>query len=530
NELNLEKLGTEYKEVFQHSLMQKFPYNLETFKQSEFSYNLTLKELVRGFSAIDKQGLLEKIGRFNFTFYYIKNTISDDKSDGDVIKYPYKSFNSANRRAWLKKFGGVKIFRDDFRVRPYGENGEDWLKLGERQARSPQGAGQRLGAYRIRPNQISGTISISRITNVNFQDKSGREGIQENDTFDLFKVIVTEIIALFERDRNTIMFALSELNKKRDKDAEEKRKVQEIAETILKEEVKSKENQQKKNTGEKKESSPSEVEVLLAKRAKAQEEEIEDKESELRLLRSLASTGLIVASFAHELRSIRNLLVARTDDLTISLDKTIDKNLLKNLPEEWNPYEMLKMMREQDVKIKHWLDYSLSALRKDKRKRTNLDISYYFEAFKSNWTGALSTRRTEIKLVNNLHDAVVFRAFTIDMDTIFNNLLANSLDAFMLRKDNMPRIVTITWGTKGEHLSIIYEDTGVGLSKDFKNPDDIFLPFVTSKRDKKGNEIGTGMGMYLVKMVIEEYNGSVNLMSTDIGFKIKLSLPLRRQQ
>jgi len=38
------------------------------------------------------------------------------------------------------------------------------------------------------------------------------------------------------------------------------------------------------------------------------------------------------------------------------------------------------------------------------------------------------------------------------------------------------------------------------------------------------------MGMYLVKMVIEEYNGSVNLMSTDIGFKIKLNLPLRKQQ
>jgi len=532
NELNLDKLETDYKEIFQNPLMQKFPYDLETFKQPEFIYNITLKELVKGFSDIDKQGLLDKIGQFGFTFYYIKNTISDDKSDGDIKKYPYKNFNSANRRAWLKKFGGVKIFRDDFRVRPYGENGEDWLKLGERQGRSPQGAGQRLGAYRIRPNQISGTINISRVTNVNFQDKSGREGIQENDTFDLFKVIIIEIIALFEKDRNTIMYALSKLHK----DEEEKRKAQEIAEAILKQqEDELKENQPRRDgnffpiENTKKESSPSETEVLLAKHAKAQEEEIEEKESELRLLRSLASTGLIVASFAHELRGIRSLLVARTDDLKISLEKTIDKNLLKSVPEEWNPYEMLKMMREQDVKIKHWLDYSLSALRKDKRKRTNLDVTRYFELFKSNWTSALSTRRTEIKLVDKLSEAISFRAFAIDMDTIFNNLLANSLDAFKLRKDNTPRVITINWSKEGELLSIIYEDTGVGLSKDFKTPDDIFLPFVTSKRDRKGNEIGTGMGMYLVKMVVEEYNGSVNLMPTNIGFKIKITLPLRKQ-
>ena len=186
-------------------------------------------------------------------------------------------------------------------------------------------------------------------------------------------------------------------------------------------------------------------------------------------------------------------------------------------------------MREQDSHIIHWLDYSLSALKKDKRKRTNLDVSHYFEIFKSNWTKALSSQKTIIKLTKKLNDIITIRAFTIDFDTVFNNLLANSLDAFKLRKDNTPREITITWSKECERLCIIYEDTGVGLSKDFKNPEDIFLPFETSKRDKKGNAIGTGMGMYLVKLVIEDYNGYVELMSAEIGFKIKISLPLRKQ-
>ena len=105
-------------------------------------------------------------------------------------KYPFKYISSASRKKWLTKFQGVKIFRDDFRIRPYGEDGNDWLNLGERQAKSPAAVGRGDGSYKIRPNQISGSINISRIANESFQDKSGREGIQENDAFNVFKEII----------------------------------------------------------------------------------------------------------------------------------------------------------------------------------------------------------------------------------------------------------------------------------------------------------------------------------------------------
>jgi len=201
NELNEKLLEQDYKELFEMKAMKDFPYRLNDFKartvELETSLNTILSEDI-------DQELIDQIGSFDFTFYYLKNSISDDKSEGDIKKYPYRNFNSSNRRAWLKKFGGVKIFRDDFRIRPYGENGEDWLKLGERQAQSPGGAGQKMGGYRIRPNQVSGTINISRISNQNLQDKSGREGLQENEVFDLFKNLLLNIILFFEIDRNTV--------------------------------------------------------------------------------------------------------------------------------------------------------------------------------------------------------------------------------------------------------------------------------------------------------------------------------------
>jgi len=541
NELDVKSIEKDYKEVFSSSLMKDFPFDLDTFKKHKFDYNISLNELVKGYAEVDSHNLLDKIGKFNFTFYFLKNSKSDD---GDAKKYPYKNFNSSTRRAWLKKFGGVKIFRDDFRVRPYGEYGQDWLLLGERQAQSPGGAGQKIGGYRIRPNQISGTINISRLSNISFQDKSGREGIQENEAFDLFKEIIKSLIGQFERDRNIVMYSFSELHKKRNKEAEDKRKAEELARQILEQQ-----QQQENNNSNNTENTntphpennpvnnststpvatvPTQAEIDLAKGVQAQQEEIREKDDEIRLLRSLAGTGLIVSSFAHELRSLRTLLVSRTEDLKTVLQKLLKEKDVKDLPVEENPFSMLNEMREQDVHIKHWLDYSLSALKRDRRTRTNLDITSYFQSFKGNWDSALNRRKVALTINNKLKRTVNIRAFAIDFDTIFNNLLANSLDSFKRRKDNQARNVTVYINEAKETISVIFSDTGAGLSKDFKNPDDIFLPFETSKVDRKGNKIGTGMGMYLIKSIIDDYNGDIEILEKENGFSVEILFPLRK--
>lgn len=556
NELDLKRIEKDYMDVFSMANMKSPYYDYQSFKDESIKYDITLNELVKGLDAGVVDELLNKIGKFGFTFYFLKNTKSDDGTDSDAQKYPYKNFNSANRRSWLKKFGGIRIFRDDFRVRPYGEYGQDWLKLGERQAQSPQGAGQRIGAYRIRPNQISGTISISRISNISFQDKSGREGIQENDVFELFKAVILGIIGLFERDRNVIMFSFSELNKKNYAEEEAKRKAAEEVRKILEEQdridkhkaeqlrlerLRAEQDKAKiDNSIEYSDRSqveildnlaelPSETELTIAKGYQVQVEEIEEKDNEIRLLRSLSGTGLIVASFAHELRSLRTLLASRTDDLKVCLEKHLNLKEIQKLPSEDNPFSMLNHMRDQDVQIKHWLDYSLSALKKDKRTRTNFDITEYFKSFKGNWESALHRRKVTLRIIDKLKKPIQMRGFAIDFDTLFNNLLINSLDSFKRRKDNLGRLVEIQYQIQDSNLQIYFADTGAGLSKDFlKSPEDIFLPFETSKVDKRGNKVGTGIGMYLAKTIIEDYKGEIEILEINDGFKLGITIPLRK--
>ena len=519
NELDIDALINRYVEIFTYETMKKFPFRLEDIKQKTITIEKSLESVLS--ADVDKE-LIKKVGKFDFTFYFMKNTISDDKADGDIKKYPYKNFNSASRKSWLKKFGGVKIFRDDFRIRPYGENGEDWLKLGERQSQSPGGAGQRLGGYRIRPNQIAGTINISRIYNDSFQDKSGREGIIENDVFDLFKNIIKEIIAFFEKDRNVIMYHLSELYKKNNETAEKKRKAQEKAE-IIKQEHKS-ESDGENDKGQQYSLS----EQTLADGIHILTQESEKKDEEIRLLRSLASVGLIISSFAHELKSLRSRLIPRTRFLLRELNNHLNERDLAHLDKDDNPFYMIKLMQDEDIKLKHWLDYSLNTLKRDKRERTNLNFSDYFDKFKSTWTKALLQRNIELS-IRKENDNCIIRAFEVDMDSIFNNLLSNSMNA--LKGYNKERkLVSISWKKVEDSVEIIFTDNGKGLDPKYNdNPNEIFNLNESSKKDKEGTIIGTGLGLYIVRSIIEEYNNStISIIAVENGLSLKITFKIRK--
>jgi len=514
NELNfgdLKRIG-----FFEKSKLNEPQYHYNAFEKGEFVITTKLETLIAGYKGIDKNNNLSKIGAFTFSFYFMKRGGGQEK-DEEVGKYPYKAVNYSNRTSWLDKFGGIKIFRDNFRVRPYGETKSssfDWLDLGKRALSNPTVT--RPG-YRVRPQQVYGLVNISRIDNINFEDKSSREGLQENDTFTLFKEILKSIIEIFEQDRNQIMMTLKKIYDENNKKA----KAKEEADRIIK-------NKKDKKKGSDS-SDPSVDKDTLINAIEAYKEDIEELQDEQKILRVLASAGLIVTSFAHEFRNHTDSILPRTEELKNVLLQVIDVNKLKELPDFFDPYAMLSDIRKQDERLKSWLDFSISSVRKDKRTRRIINMVTYIEGLEKIWSSLLSRRNIKLTIDKWKFNEVNFRGHEIDLDGIFNNLITNSVDAYKRKDSGDLRELKLSFAfnpleTNG--INVLYQDFGPGLLEEITEPNKIFQPFFTTKRDDKtGEKIGTGLGMWIVKSTIDEYNGDVEIKQARPNFKIMITLP-----
>ena len=529
NEIDIDALKKKFLPAFKDA---KEPYDVSTIEKKVFSYSKTIDKLLKWKLNDANIKLLTEVGPFDLTFYYLK--YNNSLKEG----YPYKLVNSQERRNILYKFGGVKVYRDSFRVRPYGDPTDDWLRLGARVAQSPAGAGQRIGDWRVRPEQTAGIITISRKTNPLLIDKSDRGALQENDAFETFKAIIVSVINEFEVDRTKIlnpMFLFLNQEKKKKQEKEINRRAEELADRIVEDRKKVEENiygknnkidlfKQKKEEEEKK----AYEEAFRETFQKIEDKKIEKENEEIVQVRSLASLGLIVSSFAHELKEIKN------NTSIIKYLESIYKQIVPNELKESNSYNdglrFIDIIKDDNEKIKYWVDFSLNSIKKDKRKRESLLFSNYLISLKHNWHKILKSRNVTLDIIDEtINIKYDFRAFEMDINTIFTNLLNNSIDSFLNLEVIKDRRIEVKVEIINSSVEINYLDNGVGLSDVFVDKEEIFLPFTTSKKDRKGNNIGTGIGMYLVKNVVDDYEGTIKILDVEEGFSIKINFPLRKK-
>jgi signal transduction histidine kinase len=505
NEFDFTQIDPEF---FTREEMKEFPFDKRTFKKSEFILNLSIYDLIPGFREKEKKKISGTIGDFVFTYYFFKLGSSTE----DVEKLKLKTFNLSVRKKWAAKFGGIKLFRDNFRVRPYGEvdtASYDWLMLGERKATSPAGV-TRSGDYRVSPYQVAGTVGFSRVSKLFLDDKSGREGLIENDTFSLFKNILIGIIRLQENDRSTIAFNLNEyFNETHPEEINESEAVN-ISEQPDDETSEEDAKQQNKK---------------LKKGIRSQKKKIEEREEELIMSRAMASAGILIASFSHEFHYIKNRLNNRTTNLRNVLLPLIAETRFKNAENRKNPYHLINEIKKIDEKIKQWLEFSINLTRKDRRRSKKINLQEYFTEFKKTWKRKLDDRGIALNFSSSEKQSEFhIKMIELDVDTIFDNLLANSIEAFQRDGFKGNRIIDIALARDSEYIDIEYKDSGPGLSNDIKRPNDIFKAFITTKVDNTGNEIGTGLGMWLLKSAVDYHKGEVKIFQPENGFQIRIKL------
>ena len=432
---------------------------------------------------------LDDLGEFEFEAYWFnRQRLGAIDSIG----------NRNQVRELQRRWSGILLFRDGFRVLPYGEDYDDWLAL-DRRALGSRG-------YLLNKAQFVGRVTISRLDNPLLIDQTNREGLRVCPEQQAFTSVLQLAIQYHLRD-----FL---------KDVQSRHKNQPLDMTDAKTNVSDLEKRanaalrkirriarNSADTVEELQHTFFEIKVFFD-RAQSRIAEIE---SENRQMMQMAGVGLLVEVVAHELaRSTENALAA------------LEALRGRNVPDQIGG--LLNSLRSEMTAVSKRLRVldPLSVSGRQRKETFNLgdlihDILSGHE---------LQFGRHRVKLnVTMPEDSVRIRAVKGMIVQIIENIISNSLYWLEVRSQHEPSFQPrITIAVEDNPLTIIYEDNGRGTAKE--NRENIFRAFFSLKEKSKRR----GLGLYIARDCAEYHGGTLTLdekINRDTGrlHRFVLTLP-----
>jgi signal transduction histidine kinase len=220
----------------------------------------------------------------------------------------------------------------------------------------------------------------------------------------------------------------------------------------------------------------------------------------------LAATGRMAAAIAHEinnpLASVMNLIfLARQDNLT---------------REEVKDY--LATAERELERVSHIARQTLGYYRD-----TGSPSEVYLHDLMEN---VLSVYRSKLLVYNisvesKFNDLRKIKVRSGEIIQVFSNLVSNAIDA-MLHGGTLSISISRTMKLDADGVQTIISDTGCGISRE--NLGKVFEPFFTTK----GN-LGTGIGLWVAKQIVERHGGQISISSTaesrESGTLVAIYLP-----
>ncbi len=101
---------------------------------------------------------------------------------------------------------------------------------------------------------------------------------------------------------------------------------------------------------------------------------------------------------------------------------------------------------------------------------------------------------------------------------IISNIMFNARDSILESNEPEGQIIVSAKGGK-DYCEFIFQDTGKGIPHEVANK--IFEPFVSSKKEGRG----TGLGMWIVKRIVDQYGGEILFENSQKGAIFKVKIP-----
>ena len=416
---------------------------------------------------------LDRVGPFDFELYWFNRSIlRKGKTTGE-----YQAL-----RNLLDQWMGVRLYRDDFRVYPYGCEDDDWLELDKTALKSK--------GYALNRIQLVGQVEIGRLQNPSLIDQTNREGLRHTPEEAILKETVQFAVERLRDEMNRIT--------KEQKDAKEPFIADETKTADLEKRMKTAIQSIRKIVPLEHREVVQDLELMreeFARYAAQARERVADMEKDANQLLAMAGIGLMVEVVAHELtRSAEDAL-----DVLNSLKR-------KNVPEEIRRrLESLRASMTSISKRLRILD-PLSVTGRQRKERFNLDelVNEILEAHEAQF------KRHQVALKILLPDrSLQVSAVKGMVVQVLENLISNSIYWMDIEKQRkMSFRPKLTISVEDNPPRIRFSDNGPGVSKQYR--DRIFDLFFSLK-DKSRRR---GLGLYIAREAAE-HNGGALMLDTD---------------
>jgi signal transduction histidine kinase len=415
---------------------------------------------------------LASLGDFDAKFWWFNR--------GRLMREQKELWAEKLRRFVREWSGGLLVYRDGYRVYPYGAAADDWLDLDRKALAS--------SAYKLNRAQIVGCLRISSKKNPHLLDQTNREGFRDCPEKEALRRLLRQAIIA---DCKTFLERTDKANKTADEETIQDidNRIGDSSDTAV------------KNLLSLERRVPAEaatIRSVLVELAEVQDawnrakEALKARDDEVEKYSHLAGVGLMVELLAHEL--------ARSTDGALEL--LADKKTSRD-PKRLEALEAILKTLNKRVRVIDEL--SIPGRQRKSHQDVGALAGLIFEFYETK----LARHEIQYSIVNLSKSSFSAYVEKGQILQIFDNLMSNSVYWLARRLDRTTApYIKIT--LDGKAKKIRFEDNGPGIPTDVGIR--VFDAFFTSKQDG-----GRGLGLYISQRMASENNIKLKLIPAEGG-------------
>ena len=419
-----------------------------------------------------------------------------------------------------KTASGVRLYRNGFRVLPYGEPTDDWTNIDRRWA-------SESGVVNVPLNNknLYGFVEITDPGGALFEETASREGLIENEAFRqlsdfLHKSLVaarqrvSEGVTLFKEQFTGIENSVEDSEEKQQSTEEKLKALENLVENLDNKENDSEDNNSSHQSPEGEEEKKAQRKKLVASIRK----EIE----EASMLRVLAGMGLIIGEFSHEVKQFQPSIYGYISQLR---EEKLTENGIIQL--DGITYNLNNL-------IAYTAYFNATVSQNINRETEPIDVLAVLDAFQQTIANDLLKSRIGFEVDVWDYDVVTIPMHKSEWSSLLFNLYTNAKKAIN-RAQQIDGKIFIEVGIANDNVFLNFYDNGDGIP--IENQSRVFNAFFTTSTpagfDAPRNEqlVGSGLGLKIVKDIVISYKGKIFVSTPIDGFEtcIRIEIPRLKQ-